>query len=181
MSSEMIKDAEHRMQGAIASLDHDLSGFRTGRASTALLDRISVEYYGAPTPLNQMATLSAPEPRLLTIRPWDPKTITQIEKAIMASDLGLMPSNDGQVIRLPIPALTEDRREELVRLATKRVEEARVAIRNVRRDLIHALEAEDLPEDELFDAKDTAQEITDKAIELAEKHGEKKIAEIREV
>ncbi len=181
MTSEMIQDAEHRMQGAIASLDHDLSGFRTGRASTALLERIIVEYYGAPTPLSQMSTLSAPEPRLLTVRPWDQKSLPLIEKAIMASDLGLMPSNDGQVIRLPIPALTEDRREELVRLVTKRVEEARVAVRNVRRDLIHALESEELPEDELYSAKDIAQEITDKAIVLAEKHGEKKIAEIREV
>ena len=181
MTSEMIKDAEHRMHGAVSSLDHDLSGFRTGHASTALVERLVVEYYGTPTPLSQMATLGAPESRLLTIRPWDQNAIPLIEKAILASNLGLTPSSDGTLIRLPIPPLTEERREELVRMVSSRVEEARVAVRNVRRDLIHHLETEDLPEDELYAAKERAQALTDKAIELAEKHGELKIAEIREV
>lgn len=181
MTPELIKDAEQRMHGAIVSLDHDLAGFRTGRASTALIERIEVMYYGTKTPLSQMATLGAPEPRLLTIRPWDPTVIPAIEKAVMASDLGLTPSNDGALVRLPIPALTAERREELIRLVSKRVEEAKVAIRNVRRDLITDLEDLELPEDELYDAKDQAQSITDKAIEQTDEHGDQKIAEIREV
>ena len=181
MLKDLMKDARQRMQGAIDSLDHDLDGFRTGRASTSLVDRIQVEYYGTPTPMNQVSTITAPEPRLIAIRPWDRNALAAIEKAILASDLGLTPSNDGQVIRLPIPQLTEERREELIRLVNKRVEEARVAIRNVRRDLIHHLEQLELPEDEEYSAKEEAQELTDSHIAEADQHAEHKSEEIREV
>ncbi len=180
MTKELMADAKNRMHGAIDALDEDLGGFRTGRASTALVDRLSVEYYGTPTPLNQMATITTPEPRLIVIRPWDQNSLPIVEKAILASDLGLTPSNDGQVIRLTVPALTEERREELIKLTNKRVEEAKVAIRNVRRDLLHHLEDEDLPEDDLFRAKEEAQEATDEHIELADERGEQKAQEIRE-
>jgi ribosome recycling factor len=178
-----IDDAEHRMDSAIDTLDRDLDGFRTGRASTALVDRLIVDYYDTPTPLMQMATVSAPEPRLLTIRPWDQTKgiLGKIEKAIQASNLGLTPSNDGHIIRLPIPPLTSERREELIRLVHKRVEEARVAIRNVRRDVLHEIDRLKLPEDNAHDARDRVQALTDKHIKLADEHGERKSAEIREV
>jgi ribosome recycling factor len=178
---QLIKDARHRMESAIASLDEDLSGFRTGRASTHLVDKVHVEYYGVSTPLNQLASISTPEARLITIRPWDPKAIGAIEKAILASDLGLNPSNDGQLVRLVIPQLTEERRRDLIKLAQKRVEEAKVAIRNVRRDFLHHLESLDLPEDQVRRAKDKAQEMTDDFIQQADDHGTRKAAEIREV
>jgi ribosome recycling factor len=177
----LMDDARERMQGAIDALDSDLSGFRTGRASTALVERLEVDYYGTPTPLNQMATISVPEARLIAIRVWDQNAVRSVEKAILASDLGLTPSIDGQVVRLPIPSLTEERREELTRLAARRVEEARVAVRNVRRDVLHHLDQLDLPEDELYSLKDEVQEMTDKFIALADEHGEAKSAEIREV
>jgi ribosome recycling factor len=180
-TKELMADAEHRMAGAIEALDHDLGGYRTGRAAPALVERLVVPYYGQPTPLNQMATIAAPEARLLTIRPWDPSTLPAIEKAILASDLGLTPASDGQVIRLPIPTLTEERREELIKLAGRRVEEARVAVRNIRRDLLHHLESLELPEDELHRAKEEAQKLTDRYIKLADEHGERKAAEIREI
>jgi ribosome recycling factor len=175
-----LADAKERMRGAVHSLEEDLSGIRTGRASPHLVDRLTVPYYGTPTPLNQMATIAAPEPRLLTIRPWDPTAMAAIEKAIMASDLGLTPSSDGQTIRLPIPILTEQRREELSKLAARRCEEARVAVRNVRRDVLHHLDHEDLPEDELHRARDQIQELTDEFIKMVDKAGEQKAAEIRE-
>jgi ribosome recycling factor len=177
----LMEDARDRMQGSIDALDADLGGYRTGRASTALVDRLEIDYYGTATPLNQMATISVPEPRLIAIRVWDVNAVPQIEKGIMASDLGLMPSIDGQVIRLSIPALTEERREELTKLASRRVEEAKIAIRNVRRDVLHHLEDLDLPEDRLYMLKDEVQEMTDKFIEQADGHGEAKFAEIREV
>lgn len=177
----LMEDARQRMAGAVEALDHDLSGFRTGRASPALVERLSVSYYGTPTPLIQMATISAPEPRLLTVRVWDQNAVSSVEKAILASDLGLTPSRDGQLIRLPIPPLSEERREELIRLASRRVEEARVSIRNVRRDLLHHLDDAELPEDTLHRSKEAAQELTDEFIEIADEHGERKAAEIREV
>lgn len=177
----LLADARERMHGAVESLDHDLAGFRTGRASTNLVDRLTVEYYGTPTPLNQMATITAPEPRLITIRPWDQRSLGTIEKAIMTSDLGLTPGNDGQVIRLQIPALTEERREDLVKQASRRAEEARVAVRNVRRDTLHHLDALDLPEDELYGLKDQVQDDTNAGIKEIDAHVERKIAEIREV
>ncbi len=177
----LMADAKHRMHGAVESLDHDLAGYRTGRASTNLVDRLVVDYYGAPTPLNQMATISAPEPRLITIRPWDQSALANIEKAILASDLGLTPGNDGQLIRLPIPALTEERREELAKVVSARAEEARVAVRNVRRDTLHHLDPLDLPEDRLYGLKEEVQKQTDKYVAEIDQHLERKLAEIREV
>ncbi len=181
MLADELKDAKTRMQGAIEALDHDLDGFRTGRASTALIDRILVDYYGTQTPMNQLSTISAPEPRLITVRPWDRNAMPAIEKAILSSAIGLTPSNDGQLIRLPIPQLTEERREELIKLVGKRVEEARIAIRNVRRDILHHIDGLDLPEDESYDAGEQVQTITNEFIQVADEHAERKAAEIREV
>ncbi len=180
MGKELLKSAEARMKSAVDALEEDLGGIRTGRASPALVDRLQVEYYGTLTPLNQMATIAVPEPRLLTIRPWDQKAMATIEKAIMASDLGLTPSSDGQVIRLPIPMLTEERRETLTKLAARRCEESRVEIRNIRRDLIHDLDHAELPEDDLHWAKHEAQELTDRHIVSIDEAGHRKAAEIRE-
>jgi len=180
-ADSLVKEARHRMERAVATLDEELGGLRTGRASTALVERLSVSIYGTAMPLNQVATIATPEPRLITIRPWDPKSIAAIEKAILASDLGMTPSNDGQSIRLIVPRLTEERRGELTKIASRLVEETRVAVRNVRRDLLHHLEKLDLPEDEEHRIKDQVQEMTDKFAHLAEQHGERKAAEIREV
>lgn len=181
MTDELIQDARERMKGAVDSLDHDLAGYRTGRASTALVDRLVVDYYGVPTPLNQMATLGAPEPRLITIRPWDQRSLPTIEKAITASGIGITPSNDGQLIRLPIPPLSAERREELVKMAHRRAEEARVAVRNVRRDVLHDCDQLDLPEDEHHRVKERVQHLTDQFIKEIETHHDRKVAEIREV
>ena len=178
---QQIADARARMNGAVESLDHDLQGYRTGRASTTIVDRLQVPYYGTPTPLNQMATIATPEPRLITIQVWDPNSVGAVSKAILASDIGLTPSTDGQLIRLPVPALTEERREEMNRLVAKRVEEARVAIRNVRRDVLHHIDEIELPEDEEHTAHDDAQELTNEFVTLAEQHGEAKMTEISEV
>jgi ribosome recycling factor len=182
---ETLKDAESRMKGAIQSLELDLSSIRTGRASSALVDRLQVEYYGAPTPLLQLATVSVPEPRSLLIKPFDPKTMRDIERAILASDLGITPNNDGKAIRLNLPPLTEDRRKDLAKHVKTRVEEARVATRNVRRDVmkdLKELENEKLvSEDELKKAEADLQKLTDKMIEDLEHIGEKKHNEIMEV
>jgi ribosome recycling factor len=136
---ETIKDAETRMKGALQTLEADLAGIRTGRASPALVERLQVEYYEMPTPLLQLANISVPEPRQLLIRPFDPTNLKAIEKALMASDLGLTPMNDGKVIRLNLPTLTEERRKDLVKIVHSRLEETRIAMRNVRRDLIKDL------------------------------------------
>ncbi len=185
MIKETIKDAESRMQGAIKSLEDDLSGIRTGRANPALVDKLEVEYYGAPTQLNQLATVSVPEPRQLLIRPFDPTTIKAIEKAIIASDLGINPNNDGKVIRLIIPVMTEDRRKSLSKLVNNRVEDGRISCRNVRRDLIKDLrdfEKEKLiSEDDLKRAEEELQKVTDRFIEQIEEIGQKKTEEIMEV
>jgi ribosome recycling factor len=182
---ETIKDAEARMKGAIQSLESDLSGIRTGRASSALVDKIQVEYYGAPTPLMQLATVSVPEPRSLLIKPFDPSTMRNIEKAILASDLGITPNNDGKTIRLNLPPLTEDRRKDLVKLVKNRVEEARVSVRNVRRDVMKDLkeiENEKLAsEDERKNGEADLQKLTDKYVEEIDSIGEKKQEEIMEV
>ena len=185
MIEDVLKDAEERMSKAVEVLKDDLKTIRTGRASPALVERLLVEYYGTPTPLNQLATISAPEVRLLTIRPWDPSILPAIEKAILKSELGLTPINDGKIIRLPIPRLTEERRRELVRLVKKRVEEGRVAVRNIRRDALNdlrELEKEGLiAEDEFYRAKDDLQELTDKFIEKMGEIGRKKEEEIVEI
>src|ERR687885_367698 len=136
---ELLDDATRRMDASIAHTRSEFNSVRTGRASAALLDRINIEYYGTPTPLKQLATINVPEPRMLTIQPFDPSSMKAIEKAIQESDFGLTPSNDGKVIRLPIPQLTEERRKELVKVVRHLAEEGRVAVRNVRREVMHDL------------------------------------------
>src|SRR6058998_1436443 len=136
---DLIQDAVRRMDSAIEHTRNEFNTVRTGRASAALLDRVTIEYYGQQTPLKQLATINVPEPRMLTIQPFDPSSVKAIEKAIQESDLGLTPSNDGKIIRLPIPQLTEERRKELVKVVRHLAEESRVAVRNVRRDTMHHL------------------------------------------
>ena len=185
MLKDVINDAEERMGKTVEALQIELRTIRTGRASPALVERLPVDYYGAPTPLNQLAGISVPEPRMLMIRPWDRNSMGLIEKAILKSDLGLTPNNDGQVIRLIIPQLTEERRRDLSRMVAKRVEEARVACRNIRRDaieLLRDLEKEKLiSEDELFEGRDQTQKVTDEFIKQIDEIGKAKEAEIMEV
>lgn len=185
MINEIMRDAEERMDKAIESLEQDFRTLRTGRASPALLDRIRVDYYGSPTPLNQLASIGAPEARLLVIKPFDPNTLSDIERAIYESDLNLTPNNDGKVIRLNLPTLTEERRHELVRTVHSRLEEARVAIRNIRRDALHMLDdlenEGEISEDAYYRYKDQIQELTDNKIEEAEGVGKAKEEEILEV
>jgi len=185
MLKEAHNEAEERMKGALEALEEDLGGIRTGRASPALVERLSVEYYGMPTPLMQLASISVPESRMLMIRPFDAATLRNIERAIQASDLGLTPNNDGKVIRLNLPPLTEERRHDLVKLVHTRLEEARVAVRNVRRDGIKDLrefEHEKLiSEDELEEGEENLQKLTDKYIELVNEVGVRKEKEIMEV
>jgi ribosome recycling factor len=185
MLKDVLKDARERMDKAVDSLQVDLRSIRTGRASPALVEKLSVDYYGAPTPLNQLAGITVPEPRMLMIRPWDRSTMGIIEKSILKSDLGLTPTNDGQVIRLVIPQLTEERRRDLTKLVARRVEEARVAVRNIRRDaidMLRDLEKEKLiSEDEMYEGRDETQELTDKYIKQLDEIGKTKEAEIMEV
>ena len=185
MLKEAYRETEARMKGAIQALEEDLGGIRTGRASPALVERLSVEYYGVPTPLMQLASISVPEPRSLVIRPFDASSLRTIERSILASDLGLTPNNDGKSIRLNLPPLTEERRHELVKVVGNRAEEARVAIRNIRRDSIKDLrefEQEKLiSEDELERGEDELQKLTDKYIEEINTIGAHKEKEIMEV
>ncbi len=185
MIDDLLKEIEARMKKAEEVLQGDLATIRTGRASPALVEKLRVDYYGAPTPLNQLAAISVPEPRLMIIRPYDPTSLSEIEKAILKSDLGLTPLNDGKVIRLPIPRLTEERRQELVRVVGRRVEEARVAIRNCRRDGLQDLremEKEKLiSEDEHYRAREDMQKLTDKCVERVDEVGRAKEEEIKEV
>lgn len=185
MLNEAHNEAEVRMKGALRALEEDLATIRTGRASPALVEKLSVEYYGSPTPLNQLATISAPETRLLTIRPFDPGSLKDIERAIQASDLGLTPNNDGKLIRLNIPPLTEERRHELVRVVRSRAEEARVAVRNVRRDILNNIREfereKQISEDELHRAEEDLQKRTDQHIEAINETGERKEKEILEI
>jgi ribosome recycling factor len=182
---DRLKDAKRRMEGAVSALAAEFSSVRTGRASTGLLDRVTVDAYGTRTPLNQLATIHAPEPRLLTVQPYDRTIISQIEKAIMESDLGLTPSNDGQLIRLPVPQLTEERRKEMVRLVHKMAEEGRIAVRNVRRDVLNDLKRSekdgDLSRDELKGAQDEVQKLTDAEVKAIDELMGRKEAEILEV
>lgn len=168
MIKEIVQDSEDRMKKTTVHLTKDLASMRAGRANPAMLDRIMADYYGEPTPLNQLANITVPEARLLVIQPWDKHSIADIEKAIMKSDLGINPSNDGNVIRLAVPQLTEERRRDLVKIVKKRGEEAKVAIRNIRReanDLIKQAEKEKLvSEDEAKKGNDEIQKITDKEI-----------------
>jgi len=182
---ELLQDAKRRMDRSVESTRQELNSIRTGRASPALLDRIQIDYYGQVTPLNQMAQIGAPEPRMLTIQPYDPSQIRAIEKAIQESDLGLTPSNDGKVIRLPIPQLTEERRKEFVKIARHVAEDGRVAVRNVRRDLMKHLEDQvrngEVGDDEERRAETQGQKLTDehtKAIDELLKHKEAEIMEV---
>lgn len=185
MIKDILKDAETRMNGAIHSLADDLATIRTGRASPALVERLHVEYYGSPTPLMQLASISIPEPRSIMIKPFDPSTMKDIERAIRTSDLGLNPNNDGKAIHLNLPPLTEERRRDLVKHMHTRLEESRVAIRNIRRDLHNDLrdfEKEKLiTEDELRRGEDELQKLTDRFVEDVNRHGQTKEKEIMEV
>jgi ribosome recycling factor len=185
MLNDVYADAKNRMKGAVQSLEDDLAGIRTGRANPALVEKLQVNYYDMPTPLIQLASIGVPEPRTLMIRPFDASTLKNIEKAILASDLGLTPNNDGKVIRLNLPPLTEERRRELVKIVRHRVEEARVAIRNVRRDSIKDLREFEhekmISEDELKTGEEELQKITDDYIEQVNKVGERKEQEVMEV
>jgi len=170
MLESTYKETKESMGKSITALKKDLNRVRTGRASLSLLDGILVDYYGTQTPINQMASLSVPESRLITIQPWDITVIKEIEKAILKSDLGLTPSNDGKIIRISIPALTEERRKELVKIVRKICEDYKVAVRNIRRDsneLIKSLKKDgDISEDDAFKAQDQIQKITDEYIKL---------------
>ena len=182
---DALKEAEIRMKSAIQALEEELSGIRTGRASPALVERLQVEYYGMPTPLMQLASISVPDSRSLLIKPYDAGTLRTIERAIQASDLGLTPNNDGKNIRLNLPPLTEERRRDLVKVVHARVEEGRVAIRNVRRDLLKDLrefEHEKLiSEDDLEQGEEELQKLTDRMIIHLDAVGEKKHKEVMEV
>ncbi|KXK16046.1 MAG: ribosome recycling factor [Chloroflexi bacterium OLB14] len=181
----LLKDAESRMNGAIQSLTDALNGIRTGRASPALVEKLSVEYYGTPTPLMNMASISVPEPRSLMIKPFDASSIKDIEKAIRTSDLGLNPNTDGKVIHLNLPPLTEERRKDLVKQMHHRLEDSRIAVRNIRRDLHNELrdyEKEKLiTEDDLTRGEEDLQKLTDKFIEEIAKLGQHKEKDIMEV
>lgn len=185
MMKEVISEADDKMKKAIEVLRKDYSSMRAGRATPALLDKIMVNYYGTPTPINQMAKVSVPEPRMLVIQPWDKTVISAIEKAILKSDLGLTPNNDGNIIRLAIPQLTQERRNELVKVAKKKAEESRVAIRNIRRDAnehLKVLEKEkQISEDDVKRAQEEVQKITDKHIKDVDQVLEHKEQEIMEV
>ena len=177
-------DLERRMKGAVESLKHDLSGLRTGRANTALLEPITVEVYGSHMPLNQVASVSAPEPRMLSVQVWDKSNVGPVDKAIRSAGLGLNPIVDGQMLRLPIPEMTQERRKELSKLAGQYAEKARVAVRNVRRDgmdQIKKAKSAGMGEDDQKMWSDEVQEMTDKAIALVDKALEAKQAEIMQV
>ena len=185
LTDELLADAGERMTKSLEATRNEFGTVRTGRASPSLLDRIMVDYYGAATPLKQLATINVPEPRMLTIQPFDPSSIATIERAIMESDLGLQPSNDGKLIRLPIPQLTEERRKELVKLVRHMAEEGRVAVRNVRRDVMRHLEElvrnGEVGDDEERRAEAQVQKLTDdnvKSIEDMLKHKEAEIMEV---
>jgi ribosome recycling factor len=185
MIDEVLDDLRQRMSKSVEALQDDLMGIRTGRASPGLVEKLAVEYYGTVTPLNQMASIAVPEPRLLVIRPWDPSSLVDIERAILKSDLGLTPMNDGKLIRLNIPRLTEERRRDLVRVVARRVEEARVAIRNLRRDALQDLKEFEkekmISEDDFYRGKDEVQELTDEFIKTIDKMGTRKETEVMEI
>ena len=185
MTADLMGDAERRMQKAVEALRQDLAAIRTGRANSALVERINVDYYGSPTPINQVATISVPEARLLVIQPWDKKLLTDIEKAIQRSDLGINPNNDGQVIRLNIPPMNEERRRDLVKTLHKKLDEHKVAVRNVRRDVQDKLrdreKKKEVSEDELKRSIDRLQKLTDRFVDEMDKVGKTKEQEILEV
>ncbi len=185
MSSQTIIDADHKMARAVEAMERDFQGIRTGRASTTLVERIHVDYYGTSTPLNQLAGINVPEPHQIVIQPWDRGVLGAIEKAITKSDLGLMPTVDGTVVRLNIPPLTEERRKDLVRVVHKRMEEARVEIRNTRRDAADAIKKEErdgtVGADESHRDLDALQKTTDRHIADVDRVGAGKEQEVLEV
>jgi ribosome recycling factor len=185
MINDILKDAENRMKSSLQTLEEDLSGIRTGRATPALVEKLPIDYYGMPTPLMQLASISVPEARSLLIKPFDPTTIKTIERSILASELGLTPNNDGKVIRLNLPPLTEERRRDLVKVVNSRLEESKIAVRNVRRDLIKDLrdfeKEKMISKDDLQLGEDELQKITDRMIEEIEEIGQRKETEIMEV
>jgi ribosome recycling factor len=185
MIDDLLDDAKRRMDKSVEATAHGFNGVRTGRASAALLDRVKVDYYGQETPLNQLATINVPEPRLLTIQPYDPSSIKSIERALLESELDLTPANDGKIVRLPIPQLTEERRKDLVKVVRNLAEEGRVAVRNVRRDCMHHLKElvrdGDVGDDEERRAEERAQKLTDEHITKIDDLLKKKEEEIMEV
>jgi ribosome recycling factor len=182
---DLIQDAQRRMDRSVEAAHSEFGTLRTGRASPTLLDRIQIDYYGQQTPLKQLATISAPEPRMLTIQPFDPGSVSTIERAIQESDLGLTPSNDGKLIRLPIPQLTEERRKELVKVVRGMAEDGKVAVRNVRRDAIHHLKElvdnGEVGSDEEHRAEERVQKLTDEHVQEIDELLKRKEAEIMEV
>lgn len=185
MMEDRLVDIKEKMQKALAKLQKDLATIRTGRATPALVESISVDYYGVPTPLNQLAGISVPEAQLLVIQPWDKQSLSSIEKSLLKSELGLNPSNDGTVIRVPIPKLTEERRKELVRMVKKRVEEERVVVRNIRREAIEITRTlernKEVSQDEQRRLQDQVQKLTDKFIGDIDRVGSEKEVELMEV
>ena len=185
MIDELIADATRRMDKSVDAAHNEFNTVRTGRASAALLDRVNVDYYGQQTPLKQLATINVPEPRMLTVQPFDPSSIKGIERAIQESDLGLTPSNDGKVIRLPIPQLTEERRKDLVKVVRQRAEDGKVAVRNVRRDTMKHLEElvrnGDVGDDDERRAEERVQKLTDEHVHRIDELLKRKEAEILEV
>lgn len=182
---ELISDAKRRMNGALSALEDDFQTVRTGRASVAILDKVVVNAYGADLPLNQVATINAPEARLITVQPFDTSQMKSIEKAIQEAQLGLTPSNDGKMIRLPVPPLTEERRKEYVKVAHKMAEDARIAVRNVRRDVLNEFKRRekdgDLTRDDVSRASDEVQKLTDAEVKAIDEALARKEAEILEV
>ena len=185
MIDDVLAETRQSMDKAIAALKGDLASLRTGRASPALVEKLPIEYYGTPTPLQELALISIPEPTLIAIKPYDPSAMKNIERAIMQSDLGLTPNNDGKIIRLQIPTLTEERRRDLTKQASRRVEEAKVAVRNIRRSSLEDLrnfEKENLlTEDDLYLGKEQIQELTDELIKKIDEIGAAKEKEILEI
>jgi ribosome recycling factor len=181
----LIAEAKQRMKRAVEKLEHELATIRTGRASPAILDRVKVQFYGSEMPINQLATISVPEGRMIVITPWDKNALRAIEKAILTSDLNLTPSSDGNVIRLEVPPVTEERRKELAKLVHQKAEEGRVAVRNIRRDINNAIEkkekAEDVSEDDVEYAKKEVQEATNEFIKEIDRIAARKVAEVMEV
>ncbi len=182
---EVLEDASTRMTKAVEALQRDLASLRTGRATPALLENVSVDYYGVPTPLSQLATISVPEARLITIQPWDRQSLREIEKSLLKSDLGFNPSNDGTIIRVPVPPLSQERRRDLVRVLKKKVEDGKVAVRNVRRDAMERQRSMErskvISQDENRRAQDQLQKATDSHVRQMDRVLETKEAEIMEV
>jgi len=183
--NDILSQSEQKMEKAVQNLSKELASVRAGRANPALLDKVQVDYYGVQTPLNQLANISAPEPRLLVIQPWDKSALENIEKAILKSDLGLTPNNDGNIIRIAIPQLTEERRKELVKIVKKMAEDCRVAIRNIRREANEEIKNKEksgeISQDESRRLQDNVQELTDKYIEKVKEILAVKEEEIMEV